>query len=791
MNPLLHPLPDHLAERCRVLGGAAPHSGAFVLYWLRQAQRGHENPALDVALHLAERLDRPLYVHQSLSPAYPYASDRLVRFVLEGAVDLHRELQAQGIAAAFHFEPKDAERELEVVRDLAARAAVVVTEDVPVNPWRQDARSLGRAPVVLVDAACILPMRLVAKRPERAFRFRKDTERARAERLTFPWPAFAGRMASALPAALPFTPLNLETADLSALVASALIDHGIGPVADTKGGSVAGYARWTTFRDQHLGTYARRRNDAADRSGVSRMSAYLHHGQVSPFTVAREAMAHGGPGADKWLDEFLVWRELAHAWCHHSQDPESLEALPDWARTTLEAHNKDPRPALFDTETLARGRTGDALWDAAQASLRVHGELHNNLRMTWGKALVGWSPTPAAALCRLIELNHRYALDGRDANSYGGLLWCLGLFDRPFEPPSPILGTVRPRPTEGHARRLDLAMYEDAVNRPTAEPAPKVAVIGAGLAGLACARTLADHQIEVTVFDKSRGLGGRMATRRVDGLAFDHGAQFFTARDTTFRRHVEAWAEQGLVARWQPQGRGDEAEPWWVATPRMTALARHLGAELDVKTELTATAVTRTDAGWQITAGDATFGPYDAVVVATPAPQAVPLLEAAPTLAAAAKGAVMHPCWAALVAFPQRFDAPDTLRPVGSPLAWAARDASKPGRLKAETWVLHASPDWSRTHLERTAADVLPDLLNAFEGALGQSLPTPTYATAHRWRYALAAQPVGQACLYDPSGLLACGDWCLGGRIEAAFLSGTAAAGRILNAAVERARSVD
>ncbi|MFW5681081.1 MAG: FAD-dependent oxidoreductase, partial [Pseudomonadota bacterium] len=626
MHPLLAHLPDHLAERTRAASDRRPADGGCVLYWLRQAQRGHENPALDVALHLAEALDRPLYVHQSLGPAYPYASDRLFRFVLEGAADLHAALRERGIASAFHFESVDPAAERRVVEHLAAQAAVVVLEDVPVDPWRSAARALRSAtdaPVLLVDAACILPMRLVTKRPDRAFRFRKETERARAERLALPWPAFDGRIVSALPQALSFAPLDVERARIGELLATAAIDHGVGPVADTPGGSRAGYARWAAFRDGSLGAYARRRNDAADRMGVSRMSAYLHHGQVSPFTLAREALLVGGPGAEKWLDEFLVWRELAHVWCHHTPEPERLDALPAWARATLEAHAGDARPALLDDETLARGRTGDGLWDAAQTSLVVHGELHNNLRMTWGKAIPTWSASPQQALRRLIDLNHRYALDGRDANSYGGLLWCLGLFDRPFEPPAPILGTVRRRPTAAHAQRLDLAMYRSTVDRPNLDPAPRVCVVGAGLAGLACARTLADHRLSVTVLDKSRGLGGRMATRRTDGLAFDHGAQFFTARDAVFRRHVEAWAEQGLVARWEPSGRPADGEPWWVATPRMTALARHLGAELEVRGETAVTAVERSAEGWQVIAGDLRLGPFDAVVVATPAPQAV------------------------------------------------------------------------------------------------------------------------------------------------------------------------
>ncbi|MEO1089144.1 MAG: FAD-dependent oxidoreductase [Pseudomonadota bacterium] len=316
---------------------------------------------------------------------------------------------------------------------------------------------------------------------------------------------------------------------------------------------------------------------------------------------------------------------------------------------------------------------------------------------------------------------------------------------------------------------------------------PRIAVVGAGIAGLACARTLHDQGYAVRLFDKSRGLGGRLATRRVGDLAFDHGAQYVTARDPRFVRQVEDWAAQRVVAAWQPRGRAS-AEPWWVGAPRMTALARHVAAGLDVTGEVAVKAVAHGHDRWQVRADDQAYGPFDAVVVAVPAPQAVPLLDASAALAAAAGRAVMQPCWAALVALPTTLDLPDVLRPEDGPLAWLARDASKPGRAPGERWVLHASPSWSASNLERSPADVLPELLQGLGTVANETLAEPTYAAAHRWRYALAAQPVGEDCLFDADlGLAACGDWCLGGRVEAAWLSGQAVAGRIVNWAAERA----
>ena len=267
------------------------------------------------------------------------------------------------------------------------------------------------------------------------------------------------------------------------LVAACDIDHGVGPVFHTPGGSAAGYARWDAFvQSGGLRSYARRRNDPL-RNGVSRMSAYLHYGMVSPLRLAREAFAEGSDGAEKYLDELLVWRELAYHWCFHTPDPESYEeAVPAWAQETMAEALGDAREVL-DAETLERARTGDALWDVCQTSLLRNGELHNNVRMTWGKAVPLWTRTPREAMARLIDLNHRFALDGRDPSSYGGLLWCLGLFDSP-KGPSPVLGQVRGRRTEVHARRLDVEAYARRVERPAHPSPPRTLVIGAGFAGL-------------------------------------------------------------------------------------------------------------------------------------------------------------------------------------------------------------------------------------------------------------------------------------------------------------------
>ncbi|MEM7193286.1 MAG: deoxyribodipyrimidine photo-lyase, partial [Pseudomonadota bacterium] len=385
---MLFELPDCLAERCRAVNQAKPKSGGdFVLYWMRTACRAHENPALDVALITSRALDRPVLVYHALAETYPYASDRHHTFILEGARDVQAAMMERGIGYAFHLErPGHRGRNL---LSLAERACLVVTEEMPVEPIRGWTKQLAKAvatPVFAVDTACIVPMALTKRAYDRAFAFKKATEKLRATRVSQPWDEIEPPHAAYLSHELPFQPMDLQAASIPDLVTACAIDHTVGPAPQTRGGSVAGYERWIAFRDRRLKRYAHNRNDALRLDAVSRMSAYLHYGQVSPFRLARDAAEIGGAGAEKFLDELLVWRELSYAWCFHRRDHDQLSALPDWAIESLREHQDGPRPDIFSWETLARGRTGEPLWDAAQASLRIHGELHNNVRMTWGKA---------------------------------------------------------------------------------------------------------------------------------------------------------------------------------------------------------------------------------------------------------------------------------------------------------------------------------------------------------------------------------------------------------------------
>ncbi|KPJ82461.1 MAG: hypothetical protein AMJ58_00940 [Gammaproteobacteria bacterium SG8_30] len=320
----------------------------------------------------------------------------------------------------------------------------------------------------------------------------------------------------------------------------------------------------------------------------------------------------------------------------------------------------------------------------------------------------------------------------------------------------------------------------------------KIAVIGAGLAGLSCAARLSAAGHTVAVLDKGRSVGGRMATRREEACSWDHGAQYFTRRDPAFVALVERAAAAGHAARWMPRWPGGEQESseLWVGTPGQSALPRFLATGLDVRAGTRIVALRRERSTWVLEDDRAgRHGPFDFLVSAVPAPQAAALAAGHSTLAPKIAAVPMAPCWAVLVAFDRPLAIPlDADWQDDAVLPWIARNGSKPQRRGLEAWVLHASAAWSREHLEDPPANVRDRLLDAFAGRLGVAgLPPMSAAAAHRWRHARVEAPLGEPFLVDAAaGIGFCGDWCLDARVEAAYLSGDGL-GAHLAASLERA----
>jgi deoxyribodipyrimidine photo-lyase len=478
------------ASRITAVNGAPIGRGRHVLYWMIAARRTAWSHALDRALALAAELDRPLLVLEPLRAGYRWASDRHHAFVLQGMADNAAAFAAAGVTYLPYVEPEPG-RGRGLLEALARHACAVVTDEQPgfFLP-RMIAAAGARLPVRLeqVDGNGLLPLRAADRAYPSAATFRRHLQRTLAPHLAVP------------PAAAPLArlPRGVRGADVpgavlrrwrpageallrgdAAALAALPIDHAVPPVA-LRGGGRAAADVLDDFVAHRLARYADDRSDPG-ADVASGLSPYLHFGHVSAHEVAarvwraarwdpsrlagaRVTGARAGwwglpAGSEAFLDELVTWRELGYGFCFHRRDYDRWSSLPAWARATLDAHAADPRPHLYTRRQLERAATHDPIWNAAQRQLVGEGRIQNYLRMLWGKKILEWSRSPRAALATLIELNNRHAVDGRDPNSYSGICWTLGRFDRPWGPVRPIFGTVRYMSSEATRRKLDLAAY--------------------------------------------------------------------------------------------------------------------------------------------------------------------------------------------------------------------------------------------------------------------------------------------------------------------------------------------
>lgn len=312
----------------------------------------------------------------------------------------------------------------------------------------------------------------------------------------------------------------------------------------------------------------------------------------------------------------------------------------------------------------------------------------------------------------------------------------------------------------------------------------RIAIIGAGMAGLSCADGLTNAGHRVTLYDKGRGPGGRMSTRRIEttaGIAsFDHGAQYFTVRNPGFAAQVRVWADNGIAAPWP-----DAGPDAWVGTPGMNAIVKQMASQHDAHFATLIKGLFLDSSGWWLVGDQHRFGPYDALVLAIPAEQCAPLLSLADfDMARRVHDYRTLPCWTVMLAFDQPVSAGQPIyRHIGD-IGWAARNSAKPGRGGPESWVIQATPAWSATHVDDDAASVTETLVRQFAALIGSKLPPPIMAQAHRWRFARASGSNNGAywgARWNAAKQVGvCGDWLLGPRIENAWLSGQMMARRIM-----------
>lgn len=460
---------------------------AYVLYWMTASRRTRRSFALQRALYWAHRLDKPLLVFEPLRAGYAWASDRLHAFVLQGMRDNAARFAGTPVHYFPYLEPEPGAGS-GLLAALGKHAAVIVTDEFPcffLPRMLQAAASRLGVLVESVDGNGLLPLRAAEREFLRAYDFRRYLQKTLPPHLS-DFPAADPLANLRLPslAALPsgvtrrWPAAKLAGADSREELARLPIDHAVVPSA-VAGGEGSARRCLTRFLDETLPRYAAERSHP-DADAESGLSPYLHFGHLSVHEVfaqlaSREGWTRSALGAraagrregfwgmsqpsESFLDELVTWRELGYNFCSQRADYDRYESLPAWSRATLEAHASDVRDPCYGLDELERAATHDALWNAAQRELVATGRMHNYLRMLWGKKILEWSPSPRAALTSMVHLNNKYALDGRDPNSYSGIFWCLGRFDRPWFPERPIVGTVRFMSSLNTKKKLRLGRY--------------------------------------------------------------------------------------------------------------------------------------------------------------------------------------------------------------------------------------------------------------------------------------------------------------------------------------------
>jgi deoxyribodipyrimidine photo-lyase len=428
-----------MTDRVRQLNDApVRQKGRYVLYRMRVNRRVESNHALAYAAELANELKLPVLCYDQLVDRHPYASERFHSFLWEGVPETRRRLEKLGIGFVFHRERR--------FSDYAARAAAIVTDDWPLAA-RQPCRD-GVA-CYAVDSSCIVPMNRMEKREFGAYTIRPKIHRMLAEYLHPVPPIRVRHEYPGQPKALPRLKL-----------ASCRIDHSVRPSVTFHGGRVEAERRLKAFLRKNLRRYAREKNEPSAHA-TSDLSPYLHFGYISSLEVAlavREYALRHKLIADEFLEELIVRRELAFNFARFAGRVDSLDVLPDWAARTLHKHARDRRDPVYTRAEFEHARTHDDLWNATQKEMLLRGKIHGYYRMYWGKKIIEWSATHADALATMIHIHDRYALDGRDPNTYANILWCFGLHDRPFGDRK-IFGQVRYMSLDGMRRKTDVDAY--------------------------------------------------------------------------------------------------------------------------------------------------------------------------------------------------------------------------------------------------------------------------------------------------------------------------------------------
>jgi deoxyribodipyrimidine photo-lyase len=411
-----------------------------------------DNPALDAAIEAANALEKPVVVFFAPVPFYPRANLRHYQFLLEGVPDIAEALEKRRISFVLRRYPEHSL--LKFCEEV--RPALVVGDENPMREpegWRKKVSEQLKVPFWTLDADVIVPSRLLEKGQYAAFQARRRLE-AQLDRFLVAPRNPKAKVTWKRPAGLQSLKVGFDVTDGWEL------DRSVRPVSTFRGGTREALRLLHEFISKKLKNYGTLRNHP-ELDATSRMSPYLHFGHISPLTIALRVKKADVPKPDKeaYINELLVWRELAINFVTYNPVYDSFESGEDWAHRSLAEHAKDPRPIVYSERQLENAETHDPLWNAAQQQMVNGGWMHNYVRMYWGKKILEWSKTPAEAYRVAVALNDKYELDGRDPNGYAGVAWSIvGKFDRPWFD-RPIFGKIRYMSLESTGRKFDSKKY--------------------------------------------------------------------------------------------------------------------------------------------------------------------------------------------------------------------------------------------------------------------------------------------------------------------------------------------
>jgi deoxyribodipyrimidine photo-lyase len=449
-----------LADQPRVLvrrGGGLRSPARCVVYWMQRAMRVFENPALDVAIEAGNILGLPVVIYFGVIPNYPNANLRHYRFLAQGLRDVEADAAELGVGFVVRRHP---DNNLVAFLEEVEAALLVGDENSCREPerWRKVLAQRLKIPYWTVDADVVVPSRVFNRSFVLLHHFRPHLKRELPKYLIVP---------KKIRPLHPWKPRKaLQHFDLSGDITAGFskLDRTVKPVDTFTGGTHAALKRLAEFIRRDLAAYDTDRNHP-EKQGTSRLSPYLHFGNIGPLTVAlavRKAVAEGKASAateERFLEQVIAWRELAVLFVRHEPNYDNWECAADWARKTLLEHTGDAR-VRYSFEQLDRAETGDDLWNAAQRQMVTTGWMHNYMRMYWGKKILEWAPDPATAFDWAVILNDRYELDGRDPNGYAGIAWAIvGKLDRPWFN-RPVFGLVRPMTGASIAKKFDAEAYK-------------------------------------------------------------------------------------------------------------------------------------------------------------------------------------------------------------------------------------------------------------------------------------------------------------------------------------------